>query len=91
MAHVLCDEVKPGLRSSEVIAVIKDHTGRKHFLRAEGDFLKEQGGRKYFPVAVVHTAPEGLVLVELPHEAETGVNRLWVQGDKLLEPVEVPT
>jgi hypothetical protein len=90
-AHVFCDEVNPGLRPSEVIAVIKDHAGRRHFLRAERDYLKASNGSSYFPVAVVHAAAGGLVLVELPHEAETGANRLWVSKDRLLEPVEVPT
>ena len=38
---------------------------------------------------VVHVDPKThCVLIELPHEAETGINRLWVRPDQLDEPVE---
>lgn len=89
MAKVRCEAVLEGLRASEAVATLRDYHGRRHFIRVERDFLSEQGGATYLPVGVVHVDPRtNAVLVELPHEAETGANRLWVKQDQLDEPVE---
>jgi hypothetical protein len=91
VAHVVCDQVSPGLRDSEVIAAIKDLYGRRHFLRVERDFLAREKGRQYLPVGLVHVdRRSGAVLIELPQEAETGANRLWVRPEDLLDPIEAP-
>jgi hypothetical protein len=42
---------------------------------------------QYLPIGVVATDPDPAkkaVLIELPHEADSGVNRLWVPADNLL-------
>ena len=89
MAKILCSNVSAGLRPSEVVASFVDFHGRTHFIRVEKDFLDEQGGRQFLPVGIVHIDPTTkAVLIELPHEAETGANRLWVRQDKLDEPIE---
>jgi hypothetical protein len=42
-------------------------------------------------IGFVHRdARSGAFLIELPHEAETGVNRLWVSAQKVLDAGEVP-
>ncbi|HEY8505456.1 MAG TPA: hypothetical protein VIL46_12810 [Gemmataceae bacterium] len=88
MAKVRCENVSEGLRASEALASLRDYGGRRHFIRVERDFLSEQGGRFYLPVGVVHVDPRTkAVLIELPHEAETGANRLWVAEEQLDEPV----
>jgi hypothetical protein len=89
MAKIRCDDVTAGLRSTEVVACFRDHTGRKHFIRVERDFLSEEAGASFLPIGIVHVDPRTkMVLIELPHEAETGANRLWVSPDQLDEPVE---
>lgn len=89
MARLRCKEVAPGLRSSERVAIFADVEGRDHFLRVEGDFLYREGEQALLPVAVVHRDPAtGYLLVELPHEAETGANRVWVAPDQVEGPVE---
>lgn len=89
MAKIYC-ELSDGLRSSEVVASFTDYNGRKHFIRVERDFLTDLSGKKYLTVGIVQVDPKTkAVLVELPHEAETGVNRLWVKPEQLDEPVEV--
>jgi hypothetical protein len=89
MAKLRCESVKEGLRASEVVAVLRDWSGRRHFIRVEGDFLSNGGADRYLPVGVVHVdRSKDAVLIELPHEAETGANRLWVRADQLDEPVE---
>lgn len=86
MARLRCEKVTQGLRDSEVVAAFVDVSGRRHFLRVERDFLYDG---QFLPVGVVHVDPrKKLVLIELPQEAETGVNRLWVNEDQLDEPVE---
>jgi hypothetical protein len=89
MAKVRCENVSEGLRASEALASLRDYHERRHFIRVERDFLSEQGGHFYLPIGVVHVDPKTkAVLIELPHEAETGANRLWVKRDQLDEPVE---
>ena len=65
--------------------------GRRHFLQIEKDLLVPRNGNSYLPVGFVHRdAPTGAFLIELPHEAETGVNRLWISAEKVLDADEVP-
>ncbi len=88
MAKIRC-EVSEGLRSSEVVANFFDYHGRKHFIRVERDFLSEENGRKLLPVGIVHVDQKNkAVLIELPHEAETGANRLWIKQEQFDEPIE---
>ncbi len=90
MAQVLCDAVARGLRESEVIATITDIRGRKHFICVEKDFLVGDNGHLFLPVGLVYEVPaEKAVLVELPHEAETGAGRIWVSRENFREAEEV--
>lgn len=90
MSKVRCESVSPGLRDSEVVAAFRDADGRRHFIRVERDFLSEEGGFYYLPIGVVHVDSRSkMVLIELPHEAETGANRLWIKPDQLDKPLEV--
>lgn len=88
MAKIRCD-ITQGLRQSEVVASFVDYQGRRHFIRVERDFLTDENDKHYLPVGIVHVDPKTkAVLVELPHEAETGANRMWVKQDALDEPIE---
>jgi hypothetical protein len=79
MIRVLCAGVSRGLRAADVIATLRDIHGRNHFLQIEQNFLTQDNGHAYLPVSLVHRdARAEAVLIELPHEAETGVNRIWV-------------
>jgi hypothetical protein len=89
MIKVLCEKVSPGMRAVDAIATIRDFHGRRHFLHMEKDFLIPHDSRAAVPVAFVHRDPHtGAVLIELPQEAETGVNRLWVRAEDILEDSE---
>jgi hypothetical protein len=88
MALVLC-EVSPGLRDSERTVGVADVNGNRQFLRVPAAFLTQREEKAYLPVGIVYQDPKtGAVLVELPHEADSGANRLWVWPGALLEPVE---
>jgi hypothetical protein len=89
--YVRC-EVAPGLRPSERTVAVKNFQGRRVHLRVENDFLKVVDGTSYLPVGIVYTDPETkAVLIELPHEADSGINRLWVKPEDVLEASGVPT
>lgn len=69
-------EVTPGMRDSERTACVADYAGRRHYLRVEADMVADSR----LPVGVVgRDRRTGMVLVELPHEADSGVSRFWVQ------------
>ena len=89
MASIRCTHISEGLRPSEVVASFVDFHGRKHAIRVERDFLTEQAGEIFLPVGIVHADQKNkAVLIELPHEAETGANRLWVREEQLDAPIE---
>jgi hypothetical protein len=91
MIKILCEQVSPGLREADAILTFVDLHGRRHFLQIEKDILVRRNGSFYLPVGLVdRDARTGAFLVELPHEAETGVNRLWVGGEKVVDADEVP-
>lgn len=84
MAKIRCDEVSAGLRPSEAVASFVDFHGRTHFIRVERDFLDQEANGAYLPVGIVHVdAKNDAVLIELPHEAETGANRLWMKKERV--------
>lgn len=91
MTQLPCEQVTQGLRESERTVAVRDVHGRRQFLRVELDFLTRDGDRYWLPVGKVYEDRErGLTLVELPQEAETGANRLWVRSADLLESARVP-
>jgi hypothetical protein len=84
MAQVRC-EVSAGLRPSEATVAVADIHGNRQFLRVERDFLNTVGGQTFLPVGVVQDdRQQPWVLIELPHEADSGANRLWVRRESLL-------
>lgn len=90
MAKIRCTQILQGLRPSEALARFADFYGRTHAIRVERDFLVDQNGQSFLPVGVVHVDQKNkAVLVELPHEAESGANRLWVKEEQLDAPAEV--
>jgi hypothetical protein len=87
MAQVVC-EVSAGLRDSERTVAVRDIHGRRQFLRVEQDFLTHRDDQFYLPVGEVYYTADDKVLIELPHEADSGANRLWVHRSDLLAPTK---
>lgn len=83
-------ETRPGLRESEAGVTVYDLAGRPQRLRTEWGLLRKEGDRYYLPIGVVGKHPEeDRVLIEFPHEADSGANRIWVRQDQLLQEVMV--
>ena len=86
MAYVLCN-ITDGLRPSEVTVEVPDVDGRSEFLRVHRDFVKWINDSWRLPIGIVyHDREKNLYLIELPHEADSGTNRLWVASANILEP-----
>jgi hypothetical protein len=84
MAQVRC-EISAGLRPSEATVAVADVYDHRQFLRIDRDFLNMVEGQPFLTVGIVHDdRQQPWVLIELPHEADSGVNRLWVCRDSLL-------
>ncbi len=91
MPEIRCEDVSPGLRSNEKLAIVRNVvSGVRSFLRVESDFLTHHNGNYFLPVGVIQEEPEqGLALVELPQEPDAGNTRLWVRMADFLEPSKV--
>ena len=90
MALVIC-EVDTGLRDSEANVGVQDVNGRQQYLRVDKHFVKIKEGRAYLPIGIVYRDSEsGRALIELPHEADSGVNRLWVALGDIYQSEEQP-
>jgi hypothetical protein len=88
MAYVACT-VEEGLRPSEASVGVQGVDGRWAFLRVERDFVKSLQGQDWLPIGIVYRTREDgrdLLLIELPHEPDSGANRVWVEAAKILEP-----
>lgn len=83
--YVLCDSVTEGLRPAEVTVSVKSTKGRPEFLRVSESNLLTKGTQKYLSVGVVHVDPDSKAhLIEFPHEADSGANRIWVPHTSVL-------
>jgi hypothetical protein len=80
------------LREGEVIVAVTDHTGAQEQLQVERKFLIQRGDRSFLPVwGLTQDHAKKLVEVELPQEAASGTNRIWVQADRVFyQREEVP-
>jgi hypothetical protein len=91
MALVRC-EITEGPRSGFKAVGVPSVEGHSEFLSIEERFLVKRNGSFLLPVKVVGADPRhGTSLVELPLEADSGANRVWVRpGDILRDADEVP-
>src|ERR1035438_9459867 len=54
-----------------------------------GWFISAEGARHYLPIGIVGLDDaKGLALIELPHESDAGISRLWVRQSDLREITE---
>jgi hypothetical protein len=50
----------------------------------EDGFIATEGGRHYLPIGIVGVDDaKDLALIELPHESDSGISRLWVRRSDL--------
>ena len=75
-------EIECAIRSGdadwEVVATVQDVQGRRQNLSVSKGMVASSGGKSYLTVGIVQVDHlQRRALIELPHEADSGVNRLW--------------
>lgn len=82
LPQVFCDIVNDHATLETKIVGVPDEEGNKQFLRVGPGALDEVDGRAYLWVGIVELdRKRRRALVELPHEADSGVSRLWIPFD----------
>ena len=93
MLYLECEIRKAaGLRGTDVIAVVKDHSGAQEQIQIEASFLVQRGMRYFLPVwGLSQDEDRKTVQVELPQESASGTNRIWIRPEQVFyQKEEVP-
>jgi hypothetical protein len=84
LPEVRCEVTVGGILPSGVTARILDPEGRRQFVQVTRGMINRWGETDYLPVGIVEIdRRRRRVLIELPTEADSGANRMWVRFDDL--------
>jgi hypothetical protein len=87
MAKLLRCEVVDGPRNGFKAISIPSVTGEKEYLSIEEAFLVRCGSDLCLPVRLIgEDQSKGFYLIQLPVEADSGANRVWVNNNVFYEP-----
>jgi hypothetical protein len=76
--EIECEATPSSLYGTEVVGVL-DETENRHFLRVAQGMVHKSDGKAYLPIGIVEVdRRKQRVLIQLPYEADSGANRLWV-------------
>lgn len=76
-------EVTPSDLYDTVVVGVLDETENRHFLRVARGVIHRSNDQTYLPIGIVEVERRGgRVLIQLPYEADSGANRLWVPLDR---------
>jgi hypothetical protein len=82
--EVRCNVSEGGLLPEGVTASVTDVNGRLQFVQVTRRMINESAGTNYLPVGIVEIDRRmRRALIELPTEADSGANRMWVSFDTL--------
>lgn len=83
-----CEVTPGGILPEGVTARVKDLDGRSQFMQVTRGMINHEGGQAYLPIGIVDIDRRGRrVLIELPVEADSGANRMWIGFDALRKEV----
>ena len=72
-------EIKAGFLVNELAVAVADERGNRQHLRVNQHLVAHENGKHYLAIGIVELdLRKKRALVELPHEADSGANRLWV-------------
>ena len=84
LPQVRCEVEQGGFLPDGVSAMLQAVDGRTHYVQVTGGLINTVGGDSYLPVGIVEIDRRNRqVLVELPVEADSGANRMWIAFDSL--------
>lgn len=90
MALLQC-EVLVGLRAGFKEVEVSSVEGHKEYLALEERFLVRHEDDYLLPVRIIaQDRAQDIVLVQLPVEADSGANRVWVWRQHVIKGDEVP-
>lgn len=86
--EVRCEVSEGGLLPNGVSARIIDTSGLSQFVQVTKGMINRHGEVDYLPIGLVDIDRRNRrVLIELPTEADSGANRMWVSFDDLWKEV----
>ncbi len=90
--YVLCEAVEPGFIDREVTVTIRAYKpGHEEYVRGAADSVIEDGGRSYLYIGVVRQDfATKAWLIQLPTEADSGTQRMWVPEASVIERSRTP-
>jgi hypothetical protein len=72
-------EARKGDADWEVVVAVTDEKGHRQFLSVSKGMVAKANDKTYLAIGVVEVDSRNKrVLIELPQESDSGVNRLWV-------------
>ena len=84
LPEVRC-EVSGGWRDTEITVCVRDVNGVRQFMQATPTMVNYYNQTPYLPVGIIQVDRKARrVLIELPTEADSGVNRMWVSFESFL-------
>ena len=90
LPEVECEAVPSDLLDTEIVGV-SDDSGKRPYLRVPKGFVIKDNGKTYLPIGIVRLDYESKrALIELPSEADSGANRLWVPFSSFRQEKEEP-
>jgi hypothetical protein len=91
MTIVICERVQLDKQDPREAAVaVSTAQGGMEYVQVPSHFLHEEDGKEYLPVSIVSVdRGSKRVLVQLPAEADSGANRVWVSRSNILDPDKV--
>jgi hypothetical protein len=91
LPEVRC-EVSAGLLDTDITVCVQDVKGSRQFLHVTPTMVNYYDGQPFLPVGLilVEHRPRR-ALIELPTEADSGVNRMWMPFESFLPETEAET
>jgi hypothetical protein len=90
LPQVRC-EISEGLTETDQTVCIRDIDGREQYIHVLPSMVNWVSDQPYLPVGIVQVDPRRRrVLIELPIEADSGTNRMWMPFDAFLIESGVP-
>ena len=78
LPQVRC-EISEGLTESDQTVCVRDVDGREQFIHVLPSMVNWVSDQPYLPVGVINVdSQDKRVLIELPTEADSGMNRMWM-------------
>jgi hypothetical protein len=84
LPEVRCEVTQGGILPNGVTARVRGADGRRQALQVTRGMVNRHEDSDYLPIGIVQIdRKHRRVLIELPTEADSGVNRMWVEFDDL--------